>query len=209
MNELTFDLAIYITSFFVIWAGSGLIVSAVSKLSHRLHVPAFLISFVILGLLTSTPEIAVGLSAVSSGTPSIFVGNLLGGTPVIFLLIIPILAIFGRGIKLSHSLSKGSILLALVISIALFVIVLDHKVTNPEGAFLFVLYFVVVYLLHRNNAVSKHNANLLKLKSYSFIDVLKVLGGMAIVLISSNIIVSKTLYFSQIFSISPFYISLI
>src|SRR3990167_1343263 len=159
MNELTFDLAIYITSFFVIWAGSGLIVSAVSKLSQRLHVPAFLVSFVVLGILTSTPEMAVGLSAVSSGTPSIFVGNLLGGIPVIFLLIIPLLAILGRGIKLNHGLGQNSILLALAIAVAPFVAVLDHEVNNQEGVILIGAYFVVVLLLHRNNVVTKHNVN--------------------------------------------------
>ncbi|OGM31168.1 hypothetical protein A2803_01690 [Candidatus Woesebacteria bacterium RIFCSPHIGHO2_01_FULL_44_21] len=209
MNELTFDLAIYITSFFVIWAGSGLIVSAVSKLSQRLHVPAFLVSFVVLGILTSTPEMAVGLSAVSSGTPSIFVGNLLGGIPVIFLLIIPLLAILGRGIKLNHGLGQNSILLALAIAVAPFVAVLDHEVNNQEGVILIGAYFVVVLLLHRNNVVTKHNVNLLKLKSYTFIDILKVLAGTGIVLFSSNIIVSKTLYFSGVLNIAPFYISLI
>lgn len=209
MPDLLFNLTIYIVSFFVIWIGSGLIVSAVNKLSHKLHIPTFLISFVILGMLTSTPEIAVGLSAVSAQTPSIFVGNLLGGIPIIFLLIIPILAIFGKGIKLNHTLNQSSIFIALAVSVAPFVAVLDHKVTNPEGIFLICAYCVGVYFIKKDSAPNKHNANLLRLKSYSFIDILKVLGGTAMVLFSSNIIVSKTIYFSEVYHIAPFYISLI
>lgn len=209
MSEISLNLLTFFGSLFTIWAGSGLIVSSIAKLSQKLHLPAFIISFVVLGILTSTPEIAVGLSAISSGTPSIFVGNLLGGIPVIFLFIIPLLAILGKGINLSHKLSQGSILLTLVACITPFLIVIDSKVTNNEGVFSILIYLVVVFLLYKNNTVNKEDLNLLRIKSYSFIDILKVFGGTAIVLFSSNIIVSRTLYFSQIYNIAPFYISLI
>lgn len=209
MSEISLNLLTFLGSLFTIWAGSGLIVSSIAKLSQKLHLPAFIISFVVLGILTSTPEIAVGLSAISSGTPSIFVGNLLGGIPVIFLFIIPLLAILGKGINLSHKLSQGSILLTLVACITPFLIVIDSKVTNNEGIFSILIYLVVVFLLYKNNTVNKEDLNLFRIKSYSFIDILKVFGGTAIVLFSSNIIVSRTLYFSQIYNIAPFYISLI
>jgi cation:H+ antiporter len=160
-------------------------------------------------MLTSTPEVAVGLTSVASGTPSIFVGNLLGGIPIIFLLIVPILSIFGRGIKLSHNLNQGSIFLAIAISLAPFVVVLDHNVTNTEALLLIVGYLTVMYLLYRNNTSNKYNMSLLKVKSYSFLDILKVLIGTGLVLFSSNLIVSSTLYFSQTYNIAPFYISLI
>lgn len=209
MPAVVSNLVVYIISFFALWVGSGFIISSVNKLSHRLHVPRFLVSFVVLGILTSTPEIAVGLTAVSSGNPGIFVGNLLGGIPVLFFLVIPLLAIFGRGITLSHSLSKTSILLALSAAIAPFFAVLDQKVSNLEGAVLIAFYAAVVFLIERSGGVDEHNKNLFKVKSYSFIDILKVLFGTAVVFFSSNVVVEKTLYFSEIFKIAPFYMSLI
>lgn len=210
MPDRVFNILIYLISFFVIWAGSGLIVSSVNKLSHRLHIPIFFISFVILGFLTSIPEIAVGLSSVSSNNPGIFVGNLLGGIPIIYLLIIPLLAIFGNGIKLSNSLSKGSIVLSLITAISPFLVVLDGKVNNFEGLALIAVYLVVVVILQKSSGVFRgKNSNFFTIKSYSFFDIIKILVGTGLVLVSSNIIVSKTFYFSQEFNVAPFYISLI
>lgn len=210
MPELLPNIGIYFASFIAVWVGSGLIVSSVTKLSHRLHISSFLISFVVLGILTSTPEIAVGLSAISNGTPGIFVGNLLGGIPVLFLLIIPLLAILGGGIRLSHNLSQHSIILTLIASLAPFFVVLDKKVTSMEGVVLIALYVIVVYFLERETGLltGKHLKHL-HMKKYSFVDILRVLVGTAIVFVSSNVIVGKTLYFSQVFNIAPFYISLV
>src|SRR3989304_7537710 len=96
----TSNIFIYLASFVALWIGAGLIIKSIGGFSNHLRLSPFSISFFFLGLLTSIPEIAVGFSAVSQGTPEIFVGNLLGGITVIFLFIIPILAILGRGIKL-------------------------------------------------------------------------------------------------------------
>lgn len=210
MNGLLLHGVIYFLSFIAIWLGSGLIISSVEKLSHQLRIPRFLISFVILGILTSTPEIAVGLSSVSENTPEIFVGNLLGGIPVIFLFIIPLLAIFGGGMRLHHDLNKKSIVISLLCAIAPFFVVLDNAVSNPEGFALIAIYIVSVVLLNRgNNMFTKKGSKALSTKRYSFMDIVKVLGGAGLVFLSSNIIVDKTIFFSHTFGIEPFYISLI
>ena len=47
-----------------LWIGAGLIVSSTEKLSHRLKLSSFLVSFFLLGFATSVPEIAVGITAV-------------------------------------------------------------------------------------------------------------------------------------------------
>ncbi|KKR81560.1 MAG: Na+/Ca2+ exchange integral membrane protein, partial [Candidatus Daviesbacteria bacterium GW2011_GWC1_40_9] len=109
MPSISNDLIIYIVSFVTIWVGSGLIVSSANKIAHKLRLPAFIISFVFLGILTSTPEMAVGLTAVASGTPLIFIGNLLGGVPILFFLLVPMLAIFGGGINLNHKLGNKTL----------------------------------------------------------------------------------------------------
>lgn len=210
MPDLFLNIVLYIVLFIVLWVGSGFIISSVSNLSYRLRIPSFFISFFILGILTSTPEIAVGFSAISSDRPGIFVGNLLGGIPVIFLFIIPLLAIFGKGIKLNHNLNQENIFLSLLLAIAPFFVVLDEQVSTLEGAGLIGLYVIVAFLLQRkNDFINKRNVNLLKFKRYSLLDLGKILLGTGIVLYASNQIVSKTLYFSEVYNIAPFYISLI
>ena len=210
MPTIALDIFIFLISFIILWVGSGLIISSVNKLSLSLKIPSFFVSFFILGILTSTPEIAVGLSAISSNTPSIFVGNLLGGAPVLFLMVVPVLAILGGGINLNHKLKEESILLALILSISPFFVLIDGEATTVEGISLVILYAVVAYILQRSsNLLNQKNIKMLQSNKYSFMDIAKVLLGTGIVLFSSNMIVSKTLFFSDIYNIAPFYISLL
>ncbi len=207
---LLVDLFIYIASFFFIWLGSGFIVSSTSKFSEKLKLSSFAVSFLLLGVLTSTPEFSVGLQAVADHNPGIFVGNLLGGIVVIFLLIIPLLAIFGNGINLKHEMDNKTLLATMGVILAPSVTVLDKKVTNLEGIILIFLYLVLVFIVQRKNGLfDRDNNKLLEKKSYSFKDILKILIGVAIVFISSSLIVDKTTLFAEVLNVPVFYIGLI
>ncbi|MBI2617292.1 sodium:calcium antiporter [Candidatus Gottesmanbacteria bacterium] len=200
----------YISSFIFIWIGAGLIVSSTDRFSRKLRLSTFAVSFIILGILTSSPEFAVGLTAIAESNPEIFVGNLLGGVPVIFLFIIPILAIFGNGINLKHDLDRNTLLATLGVILIPFLLVIDKKITNPEGILLILLYIVLIFLIERRHGIfDRKNTEILNIKSYSYRDIIRVLVGVGIVFVSSQIIVDKTMYFSSFFNISAFYISLI
>ncbi len=204
------NLLLYIVSFVFIWFGSGLIVSSASKFSTRLKLSSFAFSFVFLGLLTSAPEFSVGLQAVSSHNPEIFVGNLLGGILVLFLIIIPLLAIFGNGVSLKNELGNKTLLATIGVILAPSIVVLDKKVTNPEGLALVILYLILLYFVERKHGIfDRHNSQMLNAKAYSFADILKILLGIGLVFASSAIIVDKTMYFAGLFNMSAFYIGLI
>ena len=204
------SLAIYLLSFVALWVGAGLIIKSIDGFSKHLKLSPFSISFFFLGLLTSIPEIAVGFSAVSQGTPEIFVGNLLGGITVIFLFIIPILAILGRGIKLTNQLDKKTLLLALTVIAAPSFLILDKRVTNLEGTLLIGLYLILFFFVERNRGFfDRHNDRAVHLKSFSLMDIMKLLLGVGIVLIASRYAVSKTIEFAAFLNISTFLASLI
>lgn len=207
---LFINLLLYIVAFTLIWFGSGLIVSSASKFSQKLKLSAFAFSFVFLGLLTSIPEFSVGLQSVATGNSQIFIGNLFGGIIVLFLVIIPLLAIFGNGISLKHELDNKTLLFTLGVILTPSVFVLDKRVTNTEGAILILLYFILLYLVQRKNGIfDPDNTQLLDIKAYSYKDLLRILLGICIVFIASSIIVEKTVYFAGLLDISAFYISLL
>lgn len=203
------NLFFYVLAFIFIWLGAGLIVSSASKFSTKLKLSPFAFSFVFLGILTSTPEFSVGLQAVATDHPEIFVGNLLGGIVVLFLVIIPILAIFGNGISLKHEMDNKTLLATLGIILTPSIFILDKKVTTLEGSILILLYLVLLFLVQRKNGIfDRKNGQLLNIKAYSYKDVLKILLGIGIVSISSSVIVNNTIYFANSFNISAFYIGL-
>ena len=200
---------IYLLSFIALWMGTQLIVSSVEKLAHRLKVTSFSISFFLLGIFTSIPEFGVGLSAIAERKPSIFVGNLIGGIPIIFFLIIPLLAIFGNGIRLNHQLTARNLLLCFVVMLAPAFLMIDHSVSTLEGIVMIALYAILFYVIQKDKGVldSQRN-NIFHVKSYSLMDILRVLLGVSIVLGGSYMVVEQTKYFATFLGIAPFYLSL-
>lgn len=200
----------YLISFVTIWLGAGLIVNSIDRIAKKLKLSSFAISFFVLGILTSIPEIAISATAVMDRNPEIFVGNLLGGVIVIFLLIIPILAIFGKEIRFNKEFDQKSILFTMIVVAAPGLLVIDHRVTNAEGLLLIILYLLLfIYIQRKHGIFDQAESNVLALKAYSFLDLIKVAVGIGLVFLSSQYIVDQTMYFSKIFDIPAFYISLI
>ncbi len=200
----------YSISFLAVWFGAGLIIKSVDRIAHKLRFSSFALSFFILGLLTSIPETAVGINAVVDHNPEIFVGTLLGGTVVIFLFIIPVLAILGKGVKLNHDLDTKKLMGLLAVIATPGLVIIDHNVTNLEGLLLIVSYATIFYFIQRKHGVLEtQHTEALFIKIYSFLDVIKVVFGVGVVFVSSQFIVSQTLDFARLLDIPPFYLSLI
>jgi cation:H+ antiporter len=204
------SLAIYVLSFFAIWFGAGLIIKSTERISNKLNLSSFAVSFFILGILTSIPEISIGFTAVSENKPEIFIGNLLGGIIVIYLLIIPLFAILGKGVKISSELSKRKMLLTLAVTAAPGLFVIDENITNSEGLMLVLLYLLLFYTIQKNHGIlDKKDITTMELKVFSFLDLVKVMLGIGIVFVSSQYIVDQTIYFSQSLNVPVFFISLV
>ena len=182
--------------------------TSVDRLAHKLNLSSFAVSFFLLGILTSIPEMSVGISALIDEKPEIFVGNLIGGIVVIFLLIIPLLAIFGNGVKLTHQMSKEHLILALLIIIAPSVFTFDGLIGIPEGIMAVLLYLMLIMMVEKRKGLFERiKDNIFHNKDYTDYDLIKILVGVVVVFLVSKYIVDTTIYFSQLFNISSFLIS--
>ncbi|HAI62911.1 MAG: Na+/Ca+ antiporter, CaCA family [candidate division WWE3 bacterium GW2011_GWD2_42_11] len=211
--EILLRALVYFLMFIVLWFGSGLIISAVEKASKILKISTFALSFFILGLLTSIPELAVGVTSVVEHDPQIFVGNLLGGIVVIFLLIVPVLAIFGNGINLSHRMDSKGLLAAMIVCVAPSLLVADKRVGVFEAILMILLYISTLYIVQRKqNLIEKIETIQTSLKldgKTHVLNVLKILIGLVLVFFSSEYIVRETVAFSVIAKVSPFLLSIV
>ena len=204
------NILLYCMSFVAIWFGAGLIIKSVDRIAKELRLSSFAVSFFVLGILTSIPEIAVSMNAVVNHKPEIFVGTLLGGTVVIFLLIIPILAILGRGVRINHDLNTKNLLICLGVIASPGLFIIDNRVTNLEGVLMIILYTVGFYFIQKKHGIFEENrTGVMSSRLYSFIDLAKVGAGIGIVFVSSQFIVSQTFSFAQLLNIPAFYISII
>lgn len=207
---MIFPLIFYLLSFLLIWFGAGLIVTACDRLAHRLGLSAFAVSFFVLGILTSTPEISVGINAVIDKRPEIFIGNLMGASLVLFLLVIPLLAVFGGGIKLVHQLERKNLALSLLVVAAPVFLIIDKKVNFFEALFLIVIYFYLFYAIEKKKGLLERLKDQVFNHRHSlFMESFRLVFGVMVVFFASKFIVDQTIYFSKIFQTSSFLISLL
>ena len=184
--------------------------TSVDRLAHKLNLSSFAVSFFLLGILTSVPEISVGINSLIDKKPEIFVGNLIGGVAVLFLLIIPILAVFGGGVKLAHQLEGDKLLFALIVILAPSVFALDGKISFGEGLFSLFHYAFLVYIIEKRKGILERiKDNFIDNKNQVINDLVKIIAGVVVVFFVSKFIVDTTIYFSNLFQISPFLISLV
>ncbi|MDD5470069.1 MAG: hypothetical protein PHO92_04715, partial [Candidatus Peribacteraceae bacterium] len=73
----------------VIWLLSGMLINATDRVARRYKRPGFAVAFFVLGFLTSIGEMSVAFNSTMQGVPQVSAGNLIGGSIVMFFLIIP------------------------------------------------------------------------------------------------------------------------
>lgn len=201
---------LYLVSFVLIWVGAGAVVSAVSQLAKSWKLPVFIVSFFVLGILTSLPEMAIGTTAILNDDPVIMAGNLLGGVIVMFLGIIPLLAIAGNGVKMPSHLDKKQLIITLLVVVAPAFLTADQKLERWEATFLILLYLSLFVFFSFKLAFWQKVSKGLSLKRLKVHHLLvKIVLGVITLLIASNQIVNSTLFFADLWAISPFFVSLI
>lgn len=212
------DIGLYIAAFLLIWVGSGLTVKSIETIAHKIKMNTFIVSFVILGLFTSLPEIFLAINSTIEGRPEVSAGNLIGGMGVIFLLLIPLIAITGKGAKIIKDISKTRLLASLVVIALPSVFLMDSVLGITEGLIFLAAYSCLIFFIEKKkpnitNVIEEKKKNLAPKKkrkngfSWKISFGRLVLGGI-LIFISSNIILDNTIKLAEVLQISTFVVSL-
>lgn len=202
-------LLLFILSFCLLWVGSGLAVSAVTKIARSLRMSSFFVSFFVLGFFTSITEIMVGINAVIDNTPEIFMGNLIGSSVVIFMLVIPLLAVLGNGVSLNHNFKfKDLVTAALVVGFPA-VLTIDSRFSIIDTVLCIVMYGYFVYTQEKNSSSMSKIMWIHFKRSTIYMSFLKILAAIVLVFTASNILVQQTTQLATFLGVSPFLISIL
>jgi cation:H+ antiporter len=207
---LTTHALLYGLAFMGIWVGSGLAVRSVERLSRLLHLSSFTISFVVLGLFTSISELSVGVNSILADDPEIYVGNLIGASIVLFMLIIPLLAIVGRSIRITPEF-RGFLLPVSLVVVALPVLLaIDGQVGVRDSYLALGLFGVLLVMVQTKQSLAE---KLLAFNAKATVkagqETLRMLFGVGLIFGASRYVVEQTLYFSQVFGVPAFVVSLL
>jgi cation:H+ antiporter len=151
---------------------------------------------------------SVAINSYIDKTPEIAVGNLLGGIIVLFLLMIPLLAIIGNGIKIENQYTKISLFLTLGTLVFPAVFFLDSYLQYREALFLLVCYGVSIIILFIGHKHKKRNTINKKVNIYVvLVNICKIALGTILLLWACDNIIRQVVTVANSFNVSPFIIS--
>lgn len=201
---------IYVLSFAGIWIGSGLAIKSVERLSKSLKMSSFAISFLLLGLFTSISELSVGVNSILANDPEIFVGNLIGASIVLIMLIIPLLAIVGNSIRITPEFQGFNLIASLVVIALPVILALDGRIGKTDGIIALALFGLLLISVQSKKGLIDKLKNINQRAGIRVgRELLKILFGVATIFIASKFVVEQTIYFSHLLNVSPFLISLL
>ena len=192
--------------FIVLGYGADLVVFNLKELGNKLGLKLFFLGM-ILGMVTSLPELAVGINSAIRGIPAISVGNLLGGVIVLLGLILGASLLLHREVKTDGEI-KSFLPVSLIVILPL-VLSLDGKLGIYDGCIMILSYLLLMWFVYRTN-------RLLEMPVVEMIDkktinkeIFYIVVGLALIIFSSSLIVRAAEYLLGIFDVSPLIVGLL
>ncbi len=209
------NILLLIVGFVLLIKGADIFVDGASSTARNFKVSKMLIGLTIVAFGTSAPEFAVSMSALSSGSTDMVLGNVIGSCILNILLILGVAAVI-RPIKIHDNTVKKEMPIALLISTLLVVLMLDSKLGNGvinqitrSDAFVIILFFTVfVYYLvtlakQKKEEDDKEDKPMKLWKSLLFVAL-----GLAGIIVGSDFVVDNATALAKALGISERVISL-
>lgn len=146
--------------------GADYFVEGSSKIAGLLQVPPLLIGLTIVAFGTSSPEMAVGITAALKGNPDVTIGNSIGSNILMTTLVIGLTA-FILPLKVENETIRKEIPFTLLASTALLVLISDvslqadqvNLITRGEGFILLLFFSIFIYYIFEIALNSRDHVN--------------------------------------------------
>lgn len=189
-----------------------LVVAGIENLQDLIRIPYFLIGFLLVGILTSTPELTIGIVSAIKRIPTLSLGNLLGGSFVLLSLVAGLVAIFYGELSFKRTFTLKELVLTGLVILVPAILGFDRQISQIDGSLIILIYFLFALVLKNHSRPQRKNSkssNILK-KIYILVKVsLLVILGVIFLLVSSAIIVGAAQKIISIFNITPIVVGLI
>lgn len=204
--EILGHFGIVFTTIAVVWFFGGILVDSMSKISKHMKWSGFTTAFFILGFLTSLSEISVMLNSSINNTPQISAGNLSGASIMIFLCIIPFLAISSKnGITMNNTLIKRDFFFALVAILIPQILLIDGQVTFTEGILCIAAYISLFLLVKQTpQTIQDHVDHITRAIDFTFTwwkEIGKIIFGAIVIFFAGDILVVEAQFISTALSV--------
>lgn len=189
---------------------SSRVVNLLAGISSMLRIPKFLLSFVIIGLGTSMPDLLISSIAASEGQVQLMLASIIGANIILLCVVLGLVTIR----KGTFQVREQSILdnfgwIFFVITIPFFLL-LDGRLTTVEGFILIVIYAMYLFHIKEQEPMAKkeeehtHQMQPAGLKERSRLRlILELLAFLVIAVGASQVIVDTAVQLSSSLNIPP------
>lgn len=204
---------IFILSFYVLSFSGRLLIKSLTSISRYFGVSEYTVSFILVALGTSLPELFVGINSAISGLPNLSLGNIIGANIINATLLIGLIAIISRSVPLESETAKKDAWLTLALSILPIIFLADGEISRADGFVLMVGFFWYILHLIKTKERFEKKFNQVEHNIFNFRNVMKDLGlfvlGLALILSSGAAIVYGAKNISILFNLPLLFIGLI
>ena len=201
--NMILQLLFLVVGFVMLSKGSDWFVDGACDISRRFHIPQLIVGLTIVAMGTSAPEAAVSITSAFKGVADITIGNIVGSN-ILNILVILGLASAIVPLSIANSTIRVDMPFLIVITAVLYVMGLDGTISFLDGLILavcFILY--IAYLIYcakftPEGAGEEEPAKELKLWQA----LLALVGGLAVIVLGSNIAVNAATEIARIIGIS-------
>lgn len=201
-------------SFFALLKGSDLLLRGSERIGVHLGLSRFTIGVLIVGIGTSLPEFASGISAFFYGTTEIVTANVIGSNIFNILFIIGVTAIIGKKLTVTRDLMDSELPIFIVATIIFLGVAYDGKIVFVEALLLFAAY--LIYLLHTLRDPEEQNPVVTEARGDIKSKKLKLTGsvyatfffGVVSVALGATYLVDAVIKIAAIFNVAPEILSL-
>ena len=190
-------------AFVAISYGAKFLVDGSVGIAFRLRVPKIIIGIVLVGFATTAPELTVSLLAALRGLPELALGNAVGSVIVDDALALALGAIVAPlAIRVDSRVLKTTGLFLLAIAVTAFILAINGTVSRLEGLALVCCYIaylsavLVVERRRRRTATEPPDEELGEHVKPGGVprQLLRLAGGVAVVIVSSEVLVESTTF---------------
>lgn len=184
--SLFLSIIVLIILFLILGASAHFTVKNIQLISRKLGIKIFALG-IILGIITSLPEMILGINASIKNIPNVSVGNLFGGIMILFGIILGISLVLNRKIKTDGNIFQ---LLPQVLFIFFPLLLgLDGKFSRIDGFIILITYILLLFYLYKRNKNTQNIKVTLIKKQEILKSIFIIMISVTTLILISNIII--------------------
>jgi len=150
---LFIDFLIFLAGCAGLIISSNFVVKSLIKVEEYYHLREFIVGFLMIGILTSLPELSVGAISALEQMSALSFGNILGASVVDITLVMGLVAFIGRKVNFEAQLEKTTLFIISAMTILPVVLFLDGELSRIDGLIMigaFVLYVIRLLFIRKS-----------------------------------------------------------